>query len=908
VFQIDDSYSFEYYVSRKRDAVMSVLDSITKWAGEDLSNWQSDAVRRLLTKDDLTAEDKNELMVMLKSRNHIIDENNTSHSPQPLKKGDISGVPKVSVEVTLKAMEDLTNVNAIPEGASLPFGHEGLSVIYGENATGKSGYARVLKRACKARDTSERIHPNIYNNIQYGPAKATFKISIDNGPDRELKWEDGQKGSDELANIAVFDSKCARIIIDEKNEIAYQPYGSHVFTELVGLLQEFRTILETEKPKPVTLHYDDIASETEAGQFISKLSCKTSNASVEEFAKWTSEDQKKLTELETHIAKAQADDPIKQAETIRNRKGRLNELKSKIDQIYSNLSESKIKDLKQQIKVLSAAEQALVIASRQSLANEPLPGTGGNAWQRLYEAAKQYSIQEAYPGKDFPQTEEDSRCVFCMELLSGDGRNRLQRFKAFMEKTTKKEVDSAIKELENSLQKVKELDFTICETYKDVLDEIRNRDKTTAGKIERYIAIMEVRAKDMIKAGANRKFSDFAASTPSPGDDIKKIAQQLEAEAKDIEKTADPEEFKKLKLQKDELQARRFFTQRKAKILAYIKELRTTRKYDVCIGETKHKAITDKGREIISEALTPQLINALKNELVDLGADHLKLGLKTSGGYGETSHKMELQQVRRSGAIKLSDILSEGEQHIVGIAGFLAELQIAGHKCPIVLDDPVCSLDHRYREKVAERLTREATVRQVIVFTHDIAFLLELQSKVSTLENVKFMAQTVRYDDAPGYCSEGLPWHSMSVKHRLPYLDEMLNDMRALYDSDLQEYNRQAGHLYGRLRETWEAAVEEVLFHKTVRRHSGEIRTLNLRYVNVTDDDYKKIFSGMAKCSKWMFGHDKAKALDVNRPMPGEIQNDINTLMTFVKDVNTRSNVLESKRRALLEPEKPGIG
>jgi hypothetical protein len=40
----------------------------------------------------------------------------------------------------------------------------------------------------------------------------------------------------------------------------------------------------------------------------------------------------------------------------------------------------------------------------------------------------------------------------------------------------------------------------------------------------------------------------------------------------------------------------------------------------------------------------------------------------------------------------------------------------------IVFDDPVSSLDHMRREQIARRLAREAKVRQVNVFTHDLAF------------------------------------------------------------------------------------------------------------------------------------------------------------------------------------------
>lgn len=75
------------------------------------------------------------------------------------------------------------------------------------------------------------------------------------------------------------------------------------------------------------------------------------------------------------------------------------------------------------------------------------------------------------------------------------------------------------------------------------------------------------------------------------------------------------------------------------------------------------------------------------------------------------------------------DVLSEGERTCVAIAGWLAELHASGNTSAIVLDDPVTSLDHKYRKRVAQLLVREAQNRQVVVFTHDIVFFYMLQSK-----------------------------------------------------------------------------------------------------------------------------------------------------------------------------------
>ncbi len=165
---------------------MTALESIIDWAESDLPEWQSDAVRRLLIQDALTQDDRQDLLFMLKALYGLAPDGTTPPKPQPLQKGMVSGAPKSRSNVVLKGVKGLVRVNKIPDGSELPFGHRGLTVIYGENASGKSGYARVLKRACRARDTQERILPNVYGAEEARPAKATFKLSVNAGVDEEV--------------------------------------------------------------------------------------------------------------------------------------------------------------------------------------------------------------------------------------------------------------------------------------------------------------------------------------------------------------------------------------------------------------------------------------------------------------------------------------------------------------------------------------------------------------------------------------------------------------------------------------------------------------------------------------------------------------------------------------------------
>lgn len=97
---------------------------------------------------------------------------------------------------------------------------------------------------------------------------------------------------------------------------------------------------------------------------------------------------------------------------------------------------------------------------------------------------------------------------------------------------------------------------------------------------------------------------------------------------------------------------------------------------------------------------------------------------EAGGERGALYHKLVLT---RAPGIELPKIVSEGEARCLSIAAFFAELSTADDLSTILFDDPVSSLDHKWRRNVASRLVEEAKRRQVVVFTHDVVFLLALQ-------------------------------------------------------------------------------------------------------------------------------------------------------------------------------------
>ena len=891
---------------------MSTLDLIIKWAQEDLLDWQSDAVRRMLTQEELTKEDKNEILLMLKASHGLIDRKNTKES-RPLKEGDLSGAPSCRIEIILKAIEDISNVNAIKDDSSLPIGHQGMTVIFGENGVGKSGYARVLKRACRARDSQERILPNVFSKECSGPAKASFKIDAGDKKDIKVSWVDKEDSPDILSNISVFDSKCARIIIDENNQAAYLPYGAHVFDSLVALLKEFREQLKQEKPEAKQLEYPDIPFQTKSGKFLSEITSKTSLAETESSFIWTDKEREQLEETEKRIYKAEKEDPKKQINRLNNLKNRINLFLDGLYLIDREMKDTRILALNRLVKAFKETQKALALSSGDSLKNEPLDGAGSDCWQILYRAAKKYSIEKAYIGQKFPYLDKGSKCVLCMQELLPESKNRMKRFAEFMEQTIQKRLQCLSRAIEKVENKLKSILLFSLNSYSDVLDELDSKQDGIRKKIEDYCKISQEKIAVILESIQKRNEITIERVIFNTEGDIKKILTNIEKEITELGKATNPkllmEQLIEWKSYKSELEAKKNMVKRKGDIINYINKLKESEKYNSCIEDTEFRRITVKGRNIVSEALTPDFIESLGKELMELGADHLPLKLKPSGAEGEMRYKLELKCALPLDKISLTDILSEGEQNVVALAGFLAELGIAHHKCPIIFDDPVCSLDHIYKEKISGRLAKEAAIRQVIIFTHDISFLLVLKSKVASLGDTAFTTETVKKKlNVPGEIDNGLPWHALPTKERLGILDKELSSIESLYRSNMDNYNKEAALLYGRLRETWEAFIENDLLNSAVVRYEGNVRTQNLKEVEITTSIYRQIHIAMSKCSTWMIGHDKAKSLDVNRSKPEEIKNDIDILRKFSKEIRKRGDELREERESALEPKESEKG
>jgi energy-coupling factor transporter ATP-binding protein EcfA2 len=268
---------------------------------------------------------------------------------------------------------------------------------------------------------------------------------------------------------------------------------------------------------------------------------------------------------------------------------------------------------------------------------------------------------------------------------------------------------------------------------------------------------------------------------------------------------------------------------------------------------------------------------------------------------------MLLEGAYALGRAHTSQVLSEGEARVIAIAGFLAELKVAKHANAIVLDDPVSSLDHVFTGKTAARFAQEGLTRQVIIFTHNIAFLMDLEDACEALAKagtpVAITVNTLRRGGkSAGITTDGAPWHAMKVKQRAHHLEELVHKIKPLYNDNIAEYNEKASHIYGLLREAWESCVEDDLFYNVVCRYRNSVQTRQLLEVAIEDLDIHQIDLQISKASTWMTGHDKSKAMHDDRPAPDELLADINALRQFSKQLITRREQTKQRRKDQLKP------
>ncbi len=861
---------------------MTVLQEILAWS-QERPTWQREALRRLVICEELSDEDINTLAEICKSGHGLAEQRDV----RPLAKEHVpdqaAGAP-----VSLVSIFHHRGVNALAEDQTLKFG-PGLTVVYGDNGAGKTGYIRILKSACRARGPEKILGNVVSGTTPLAPVVAIkYKVGTEPVP---REWAGGNE-DEFVSRVSVFDTQCAAVYLTEKTDVAFRPFGLDLFDKLVKACKAVRAKLESEQralgTNALAAVQATIPDGTAVAKFLANVSSLTKPEAVQALARLSPEEEARLALLEKALLDLQANDPEKLIRQLTVRAGRVQALVRHLKEVEAALSDDALKAV---FDARTEGRRKSEEAKRLREATFPqglLMGTGTDAWTVLWESARRFSQEQAYPDKPFPVVEDGAQCVLCQQNLDHAAAHRLKQFEDFVASTVERELRQIRDTFTRQRKAFADLKTTT-EAVDETLKEIRIEHEAVADAISAALASNEKRRAAVLSTLTEQKglVADCAALV-SVTSGVEGLAAQIDERIKMLRTSANDQTRKSMTAEAQELRARKLLAAHQQAVLDDIESRKKYAAYGLCIDDTKTQAITAKSTAVTKAVVSQKLKKSFQDELGNLSFRHVEVELKELGGAdGVFYHKLVLT---RAPGVELPKVVSEGEQRCLSIAAFFAELSTADDPSGIVFDDPVSSLDFQWRNGVARRLVQESKTRQVIVFTHDVVFLLSLRQYAEEL-GVEPLDQHVRHQSkGAGVCAEELPWVALPVKKKIGYLNICWQAADKLSrDGHQDAYEKEAKYLYGLLREAWERALEEVLLGGVVERYRPGVQTQQIAQIaDITADDCKAVETAMTKCSTWLPGHDKAPAARSPVPAPAELKADIDALAAWVMVIRRR--------------------
>lgn len=853
--------------------------SIVRWSA-DLPAWQRDALRRLTTQQSIEQADIDELAVICKGE----------QPGTPLEVGHLRDPNRDQGNVYLRSIHGVRDVSALAPGQRLTVRREGLTVVYGDNGSGKSGYARILKKACRARNAggrTEEVIPDIYEQNP-GIPSAIIDYAV-GGQNRSCAWQLGTPADTALSAISVFDARTANVHVDDTNDVAYTPFPLKVLGQLAGLCKAVKDkltadITRLKEQTPAAISQPNCSAETAVGRMIAALSGGTDAGLVEALSTLSLEEKSRLAQLTADLA----DDPQRVARQLGALKTKVEGQIRHLDGLFGSVADQNFARLGQLARDADVAREAADAASAALFRDEPIPQIGTEAWHALWASARAFSEQDAYPERAFPVTDEGSVCVLCQQDLSHAASHRLERFEAFVRNDSHLRAEQARLRLAEALEAFEGAGLsvgdieTIAATIRDELKQpdlaLEVKKAVTQAAWRHRQILRKVRLGTAVQTAANaynrQGITDCLAA-------LDRRVEGLLADAGSPERAA-------LLSEKAELADRHWLAGIKADVLAEIERRKQLAALEAAQRDTVTTRITNKSTEVAGALVTDALRAQFAREIDSFGIAGLALELRQQNS-SQGIPRFKVALVRKPDA-KVAQVLSEGEYRCTALAAFMAELSTTESRSGLVFDDPMSSLDHLHREAVAKRLVAEAANRQVVVFTHDLAFLFELQQAAheANLQHID-VNSVARGSEKAGFTHAEPPFKARKVEQIVAALNRQLQNERHHFDQGNEDaWRNSIKSIVGTLRDTWEIAVEQAVSH-VIRRLSNKVDTGKLvKLTVITVADCEAMRDGYGRCSELL--HSSAQALNRGMPRPDAVEAEIATLAQWAENLKQRQD------------------
>lgn len=842
----------------------TVTQSIISWASKELDYWEKLTLDRIFAKGTLAENDIREIL------EHALKEIGLDLKRQP-ERIELTFIPQYHEDANAKKyciekIFNLRNVNALPPDQEIRFGQQ-LTLIYGENGAGKTGYVRPLSCAAFARG-EHRVLPNVTSKeAAHLIPQASIEVSLE-GVKKVVIWTRGQAHPPELNGYHVFDGNSMIAHLTGTNPIRLAPSGLGIMTTLVEQTDRVRASLKDRiekvefEPNNLTHLFE---GSSKVADIVKGLGPDTDIRELQVIAQLTDQEASSIANLETQIAELRASNVATRIAKLTQELGDLQNLDAAMEKAADHTgqaAEARVKSLLNEVQLGLRGSAEFGI---ERLRSDFFSQVGSDPWREFVIAAKALADAETAPIGEYPRT--NAPCLLCRQPLSAEAVSLINRLWEFLASDAEAKLAAARSACRTEIHKLETMKFGYFTNDSAVRRLLEKELPPFVQMAEAQVSACEDRQKAIIVA-----LESEGPLTVPPAIDVDKteLHKLIEARNSQIDHLrADDSQARlaKLEISLRELQHRQLLARYLDQAEQFVTNKKRARAARQKIGSSRR--ITIEQNDLFEKFVTQEYANLFKKTL-DRFNSRVKVMIETHGQKGERVRRIVLSHAPSNYSVE--DVLSDGEKRIVAFCDFLTEATMDQANTGIILDDPVTSLDSSWKQALAESLVEYAKIKQVVVFTHDLAFLFSIKKAAKALD-VEFTPHWIRAEEAqPGvvYLDNG-PMCEKDFKHAQRARD-CYSKAKGLPPAEQVPLLQQG---FGYLRTSYEALVIFFVFNGVVQRFDERIGYDQLRKVRVDPALVNEIADRMDKLSRYIDAHLHSDALAGQKPTPADLLHEI---------------------------------
>ena len=858
---------------------MALEELIVAWS-KDRPAWQREVMRRIAAGDVLSNEDYDRLVEDIVA---------TKQLPEPA--FGLEQLPQAAPEdssVRIVSIMKPEHVNALESRDPLTFEPHGMTIIYGDNASGKSGYARLLKRITRARH-QEDVLSDVFRDTALAKPTAILIVRVGD-EEKSFKWPESARP--ELQRMLFYDGACGNAYIATESDFPYRPSALFVMDGLIDACVEVRSRMDAKlvengvRRNDVPVVSEDVP-DTDVGRFLIGLSGSASVEALDGLIKAFDESSETIDNLKAQEARLRSADTSKERQNLTRQSEKLEALCKHLEQLHAVLGNEVVATLQEHRGTLKALEEAAAVLAR-SFESEPLPGVGSSPWKVLWESGRRFSEEHAYPRKAFPVLDDDCRCVLCQQTLEEAGRERFSRFERFVKDDTQVRLREARQLHDPQAERLASL-AVWPEAMANNLKDLETTHRDVVAEVRELLKKYEAAREQTVRVLASPE------KIPQPGINpcttITRLTEASKAVKATAEDLANPDVIQRrlaeLSRRGAELSCLQDVKKSRDAIVNEIARLKEREALEAAKSAAATGPITRKILELSEESITEVVRDTFTRETDRLRLERVTIA-RTRADKGALLHQPKLVGARQE--VTLPRVFSEGERTALGLAAFFTEGHLDASNSAIILDDPVTSLDHIRRGLVAARLAAFAETRQVVVFTHDVSFVADLKREANG-KGVPIAERSVtrsRADERkPGACSTAHPWKAKDVPARLSELWRDLARIKKDCDTwDQNAYECAVAIWAGNLSETWERIFSQEIVGRVLAEGGLEVRPKMVKILaRFSDEDDKEFQASYSRVSQWAKRHDKSALVNYVAPEVGDLEAELKRVDSWSRRV-----------------------